>query len=311
MAEKTHLKAVTYQDVLERLERTDTRLALAAAVVEALHPSAAAVANDILGFCAHRYPDTDLLGAYTHRAAGLEELQKRLDTYNTVEYLGDPAVAIPRDRYNISLLLSIALTNHRFEIMRELSEFLRRLAPGIVRVASVGTGTGFELRLLASILPAAVRIESYDIDPTAEEEAMGYLRFFGVERKIVFGSEYPLEQLEPALENSFDALILCELLEHLRDPARALAAVRSYLTEKGHAFLTMAVNIAQEDHIFLYEDIESCRRQIRQAGLDVAREWITPQTVTIPPDDQTMREIGFRKGNYVADVVKSGTSRVV
>ena len=295
---------VSYEEVLDRLEQTDTRLALAAYVVETLHSDAAGVANDILRFCAHRYSGIDLLGEYMLRASGLEALQKRFDAQAQVEFLGDRSAVVPRDRYNISLLLSIVLTNHRFEIMRELEGFLRRLELNSGRIASIGTGTGFELRLIAAALPDGLQIESYDIDPTTRQEAEQYLRFFGIERQVLFGSEFPLDVVDPGFVNAFDALILCEVLEHLPDPARALASVRTYLTDRGHAFLTMAVNIAQEDHIFLYADIETCRRQIREAGLEIVREWITPQTTVVPPANPADRENGFRKGNYVADTVK-------
>jgi SAM-dependent methyltransferase len=246
----------------------------------------------------------DIIGEYVVRVAGLEELQNRFDVNSRVEFLGDPSAVVPRDRYNISLLLSIVLTNHRFEIMRELDGFLRRLGPDTRRIASIGTGTGFELRLIASALPLRLRIESYDIDPTAKEEAVRYLRFFGIDPTMIFANEFPLDFVDASFENAFDALILCEVLEHLPNPARALANVRNCLTGNGHAFLTMAVNIAQEDHIFLYDDLESCRRQIRDAGLEIVREWITPQTSVIPPADPADRAIGFRKGNYVSDTIR-------
>ena len=302
VAEASGLKGVlSYQDVLDRLEQADRRLALAAYVVETLHPSAATIADDILRFCAYRYPGVDLVAEYVLRASYLANLQKRFDAQPRVGNLGGHSAVIPRDRYNISLLLSIVLTNHRFEIMQELRGFLSRLDSGAGRVASIGTGTGFELGLMSSSLLRSVEIESYDIDPTAKEEAQNYLRFFGIERPIVFGNEFPLDAADPSFENAFNRLILCEVLEHLPDPARALANVRAYLNESGHAFLTMAINIAQEDHIFLYADIESCRRQVRNAGLEIVREWIAPQTVTLPAAD---RESGFSKGNYVADTVK-------
>ena len=47
-------------------------------------------------------------------------------------------------------------------------------------------------------------------------------------------------------------------------------------------FVTMAVNIAQEDHVFLYPDIAACRKQIKDSGLQIHWEWISPQT-SLPP----------------------------
>ena len=110
MAETLKSKNVlSYEEVLDRLERSDTRLALAACVVEESYPNAAGIANDILRFCAHRYPGVDIVGEYILRVAGLGELQNRFDVCSRVEFLGDPSAVVPRDRYNISLLLSIVL----------------------------------------------------------------------------------------------------------------------------------------------------------------------------------------------------------
>jgi phage gp29-like protein len=64
----------------------------------------------------------------------------------------------------------------------------------------------------------------------------------------------------------------------------------------------MAVNIAQEDHIFWYPDADSCRLQVREAGLKIVSEWVTSQTTLPPPAD---REAAFRRGNYVAVAVSA------
>ena len=78
--------------------------------------------------------------------------------------------------------------------------------------------------------------------------------------------------------------------------------MRQYLARGGRAYVTMAINIAQEDHIFLYPDVDSCRIQLGEAGLNIVSEWVTPQTTLPPPAD---REAGFRKGNYVAVVASA------
>ena len=81
--------------------------------------------------------------------------------------------------------------------------------------------------------------------------------------------------------------------------ACALRAVREYLSDRGRAFVTMAVNIAQEDHVFLYPSIEACRTQLRDSGLHVISEWLAPQVVLGLPAN---REKDFKKGNYIAVV---------
>ena len=302
MAAHPALDPDPYQRALERLERGDRRLAMAAAVVQIMHPDAADVARALLSYAEHRYPGRDVVAIYMDRAGALAAMQERFDADPRVETLGAPGTTIDRDAYKLALLLSIPFTNHRFEIMRHLDAFLRALTAPSGRIASIGTGTGYELQKMAS-LPEGWQIESYDIDETVQVEARRFLEFFGVSRPILWGRAFPLASPPPDARARYDALALCEVLEHLPDPATALAAVRECLRPAGRAFVTMAINIAQEDHIYLYPDVASCREQIGAAGLGIVSESLTPQT-TVPPADN--REAGFRKGNYVAVVAPPG-----
>jgi len=295
-------RTLSWDDALTRLEEADRRIALAAGVVDVLHPDAPQIAEDILRFLAWRYPDADPVAEYIRRAEALSTLQERFDREPCVATLSGPAEPVPRDRYNISLLLSIVLTNHRFEIMQQLEAFLADCTDPAGRIASIGTGTGYELRLMARTLQPGWTMESYDTDETVRADAQHYLEFFGVKRPVVWGSEFPLDQVSPEFRGKYSAAVLCEVLEHLPNPPQALRSVREYLAPGGRAFVTMAINIAQEDHIFLYPDVDSCRIQLREAGLNIVGEWVTPQTTLPPPAD---REAGFRKGNYVAVAVSA------
>jgi hypothetical protein len=286
-----------YRQALDRLEELDRRLALAAGVVDMLHPDAADVANPVLAYAAHRFPGRDVVEAYVTRARALAQLQDRFDADPRPGTLGDPGSPIDRDVYNLSLLLSIVFTNHRFEIMQHLKEFLAGCSEDSGRIASIGTGTGYELERMVSLLPSAWEIESYDIDESVQAEARAFLHFFGVHRPIRWGREFPLKDPPAEFGGRYQAIVMCELLEHLQDPAAALAAVRDCLHPDGRVFATMAINIAQEDHVYLYPGIDSCRTQIQNAGLQTVSEWITPQTTLPPPAD---REAKFKKGNYVA-----------
>jgi 2-polyprenyl-3-methyl-5-hydroxy-6-metoxy-1,4-benzoquinol methylase len=286
-----------YEQALARLEALDRRLALAASVVDTLHVNAARVAHRVLSYAQQRFAGRDVVETYVNRARSLAVLQERFDANPTPETLGDPDAPIDRDVYNISLLLSIVFTNHRFEIMQQLSQFLERCSTPRGRIASIGTGTGYEIERMASLLPNDWAIESYDIDESVQDEARAFLHHSGITRAVHWAREFPLDNPSAEFRKRYDAIVMCELLEHLPDPAAALVAARDCLAVGGRLFATMAINIAQEDHIYLYRDIPCCQAQIKQAGLRTISEWITPQT-TLPPAVQ--REANFKKGNYVA-----------
>jgi SAM-dependent methyltransferase len=259
------------------------------------------VADEILNFVDHHYPQ-GYLELYLARVTALAELQRQFDRNPSSRTLGDPNACVDRDDYSLSLLLSIVFTNHRFEIMAQLFSFLKSLAAKRPQghLVAIGVGTGYELVHAARIL-SRWKIEAYDTDYEMRTHAKQLWEFFQVSQIADVGAKFPLERLDPTFVGRYDSIIMCELCEHLRDPLCALRTVREYLKEDGRAFVTMAVNIAQEDHIFLYPTIESCRAQLRDSGLYTVSEWITPQAVlTIPAN----REETFQKGNYIAAVQK-------
>lgn len=257
------------------------------------------VADDILNFVDHSYK-SGYAERYIARVARIGALQRTFDQNPTCGTLGDPHADVNPDDYGLALLLSIILTNHRFEIMARLSDFLRGLARrgGAGRLAAIGAGTGYELLLAARNLPAW-RMEAYELNEAIRKRAEELWSFFGAGPVESVERRFPLDNPDRAFVGRYDAIIMCELCEHLRDPLAALANVRKYLKQDGRAFVTMAINIAQEDHIFLYPCIDACRTQLRDSGLRAVSEWIAPQAVFAIPKD---REKDFKKGNYVAEV---------
>jgi SAM-dependent methyltransferase len=260
-----------------------------------------AVADEILRFVDHYY-SPGYIDRYVARVSALTALQRRFDQNPAQHTLGDSAAIVDRDDYSLSLLLSIVLTNHRFEIMAQLSSFLNSIAArqSHGHIVSIGVGTGYELVHAARIL-SEWQIEAYDIDETMRNHARQLWFFFQASRIRDVGTLFPLDRADPDFAGRYDAIVMCELCEHLRDPLSALRQVREYLKENGRAFVTMAINIAQEDHIFLYPTIEACRAQIRDTGLHATSEWMTPQTILAIPAN---REENFQKGNYIAVVQK-------
>ncbi|HLH77652.1 MAG TPA: class I SAM-dependent methyltransferase [Candidatus Binataceae bacterium] len=201
------------------------------------------------------------------------------------------------DDYSLALLMSIILTPHRFAIMEHLSWFLglqaKRHPKG--RLGAVGIGSGFEL-VRASRILSCWHIEGYDQEQAMCEQARKLLKFCQVPINVAINIEFPLAEFDPRFAQVYDALILCELCEHLRDPGRALVNAARYLKTDGQAFVTMAVNIAQEDHVFLYPSLDACRRQLEESELVTVSEWAIPQSAFVTPRGEHWR------GNYVAVV---------
>src|SRR5437016_4761420 len=88
---------------------------------------------------------------------------------------------------------------------------VRESAPGIVLDAGCGEG---EL-MRRGVLPSGVRVISFDL----RLESLAYLRDHSTQRNLVCGSLQAL----PLADKSVDMVMCLEVLEHLDEPARALA----------------------------------------------------------------------------------------
>lgn len=289
-----------YNNAFQCIEEQSRVLALAAAgVYENYSEELGPIADEILSYVNSQYSE-DYIRQYIARVEQLQELDQRFMANPSAATLGDPKLIVDRGVYDLGLLLSIVFTNHRFEIIRQLQQFLASLPAKEGRIASIGAGPGYEIKLISDALPGW-NIESYDTSEEAHRRAARCLKFFEVRVPIQFQDLFPLDAPSEKLRGQYDAIVLCEILEHLTDPAAALRSVRECLREDGRAFVTMAINIAQEDHVYLYPDIASCREQIAGSGLECVCEWLAPRMAFGVPNHS---EKGFKKGNYVAAVAK-------
>jgi len=289
-----------YRSAFQQLADSSRVLVTSAQMVFELYPSELGpVADDILSFATQAYP-SDFVQMYLSRVDRLAELQQIFDAHPSLETLGNGRRVDPAS-YGVALLLSIVFTNHRFEIMRNVRSFLQQLSssqtPG--SMVSIGCGTGYELKLAGELL-SGWRIAAYDTDADMRAQAHQLLEFFHLGNKVEFREYFPLGASADQ-KGMYDAIMLCEVLEHLANPADALLTLGDCLKPDGRMFVTMAINLAQEDHTYLYQDVSACRHQLQRSGLQIVEEWLAPQSVFLLPPD---RETGFKKGNYIATVKK-------
>ena len=292
-----------YNSALRELSDHSRVLEFAASLVYENHGGELGpVADQILRFVEHAY-GPNYISKYISRVNDLAMLQKGFDANPSPATLGDRKAVVEPDAYALSLLLSIVFTNHRFEIIRELSLFLNSIEERNHHgsMLSIGFGAGYELKLASQVLPEW-HIEGYDEDSEARLKARQLLDFFAISNDVYLGGHFPLHGCGDERLGRYDAILLIEVLEHLEAPAQALVTLRDCLRDEGRMFVTMAINMAQEDHVFLYPSVDSCREQIRQCGLVVARERISPQTILMIAEEDREKEL--KKGNYIAVLEK-------
>lgn len=99
-----------------------------------------------------------------------------------------------------------------------IGELLREPSVGDVRSAfEVGCGEGFSTQRLREMLPPAASLRASDVEQRLVGEARRNNPAVPIERESI----YEL----PHADGAFDVVFVLEVLEHLDDPARALAEV--------------------------------------------------------------------------------------
>jgi 2-polyprenyl-3-methyl-5-hydroxy-6-metoxy-1,4-benzoquinol methylase len=177
--------------------------------------------------------------------------------------------------YLDGLLLTYAFwVNHASLYRWFVRGFLPRL-PREARVLEIGVGHGLMALTLLRELPLA-RYAGLDISPFSLSYAAGLLAANGIDPARVELREEDVSASGPGGPGEWDAVLCCEVLEHVEDPKHLLETVRARLGPRGRAFVTTVANVEAEDHIFLFRDEGHIRRMIGDAGLGVEDEIVLP-----------------------------------
>jgi len=127
--------------------------------------------------------------------------------------------------------------------------------PAGSRVLEAGCGVGAQTITLAKNSPNAL-ITSVDISETSLVEARRKVAAAGLTN--VYFEQADIFNL-PYVENPFDHIFVCFVLEHLSRPVEALNALKDYLGEGG------TITVIEGDHgsVYFYPDSEAAHKAIQ------------------------------------------------
>ena len=186
------------------------------------------------------------------------------------------------EQYLPGLLLSHYLWPHHYRQLRYFKEFFvsSMKQSGAGCFAEVGVGTGIYSRTLLQEMPGVLGV-GFDISAYSKTFTENHLKAFG------FDDRYEVrlhDVLESTPENEFDWLVCVEVLEHLEDPLEFLRCLRKILPLGGKAFITAALNAANEDHIYLYENTEQILEQLSKAEFVVEQFFYGTAYTPVSPE---------------------------
>ena len=179
------------------------------------------------------------------------------------------------EKYMNGLLLSgIFWHNHACALTFYRSGFLPTLPEGY-RHLEVGPGHGAFLYLTASD-PRSGRITAWDASESSLAATRRTLEIIGIDRTVELVHQDMLDA--PDQRDTFDSIVVNEVLEHLEDPQTALRSLIRYLKPGGRIWVNMPANSPAPDHLYLINEPSEMLQLMTSAGFEVADTHLFPMT---------------------------------
>lgn len=236
-------------------------------------------ADEHAAFLFHRGPEhgavlDQAVKAYTRYSLEYNYMQQKLEMSGVARYQcasfeeGRKEVYdnpdIMEGYYLDGLYLSQILWPNHFRIMRYfLDQFVAGLPEkGSILELPLGTGaySTYGLRDKPGWTGLGV-----DLSPSALAYSRNLIQHWrlGDRLSAEFGEG---QKTLPWEDNSFDAMITGELLEHLDDPASFLKECVRITKPGGFLFVTTAIYAAAVDHVYMFEDVASVNQMLAGCG---------------------------------------------
>jgi SAM-dependent methyltransferase len=179
------------------------------------------------------------------------------------------------EKYMNGLLLSgVFWHNHACALTFYRREFLPML-PDQYRHLEVGPGHGALLYLTATD-PRSGAISGWDVSEGAIAATGRTLQAIGINDEI----ELVRQDMFDAADHfdTFDSIVVSELLEHLEDPLSALKSLIRYLKPGGRILVNMPANSPAPDHLYLIDKPAEMTDLIKSAGFEIEKNELFPMT---------------------------------
>lgn len=148
------------------------------------------------------------------------------------------------------------------------NNFLRRLPPN-ARVLELACGHGV-LSLLAAEERQDIQVEGVDISPPAIAVADRLLTVSGHSGRVRFATKDALRTDGAAGRDGYHGIISAMLAEHLPEPRPLFSAMGRMVSKDGLVYFSTAIESAQRDHVYEYNQESQPLEMAEAAGLRAA-----------------------------------------
>jgi len=219
--------------------------------------------------------------AQSYNRMCMEILREQIRFRKTGIYLLDDASAAEQAVYSqhdamrsyiIGLLLSYLLWPNHYRMFQFYAEHVATLQAKTCLEVGVGHGL-FSVELMQRL--PEIDLTLVDISAASLELAREILTAFRLDQKQIrfIHGDY---LTWPLASDTFDFLIMGEVLEHVNDAPNFLKRAWQLLRPGGSIFLSTCVNCPAIDHVYHFHSVDEIRELIKSADLSIASELVLP-----------------------------------
>jgi hypothetical protein len=211
----------------------------------------------------------------------------RFSSYEEVDKILGP---IFHKNYIYVLLLSFLTTTYRYEMMKYISGSMANvLKENSENGLEIGFGTGIDL-------PSRLNyFTNYDIFEINEYSEKIFNLLYADNKTINYNKAfYNFDD-----ENKYSFVQLIELMEHLQDPKKYIDLSHKILKKNGRLIFTTAVNMANIDHIYLFNNLQSVRDLIDESKWKVVDEKCFLNSLVNYPEEKVNDIIVNNRAPYI------------
>ncbi len=147
--------------------------------------------------------------------------------------------------------------------------FVKALAPN-AKVVEIAAGHGV-MGLMAAEERTDISVEGIDISPPAVAVANRILKASGHADRVTFKVKNALDIDQEGSRGQYQGIIAAMLAEHLEDPRPLFRAISHLLADDGIVFFSTAIESAQRDHVYEFNQESEPLKMAEDAGLRVTR----------------------------------------
>jgi SAM-dependent methyltransferase len=202
-------------------------------------------------------------------------VQERMDFLRSGRYASNSFAEVEARVYSNPAIMEYYMYGLVFsqflwpEQYARLAFFCDRLASYRDRINNyleVGGGHAMYISSAVDILKPETRFDLVDISPTSMDVARAMSPNDRIHYHLCnvfdFGGE----------EGRYDFIVAGEILEHLEEPRKLLARIRTMLAPGGRAFISTPVNAPTVDHIYLFRHVREIRELLASEGFAIEAE---------------------------------------